>query len=308
MPETLRRSSPRPLAYKQHALSCSLRLQKPAYFAFRRGNMSGSLAQPRASGVHGAVGSILSVAGPLSGLAAAAAVAKGIITIPTALLALVLFGAAAVILRTLAEPAASGMPSAAQTLHLIRNRRAVYPKDFTGGQLQRPQIEAMLEAARWAPTHKKTEPWRFVVLGAEAKSQFEQLTIKLVKERAPADKVDAVVAKMERKAGKDWKSVSCYIALCVKRHPEQLPEWEETAALACAVQNMWLAATAVGVNGYWSSWQEPARTAPEMLEFLGLEPGDLCLGFFVAGTADPERAGSIKASRKPMDEVVQWRM
>jgi nitroreductase len=31
----------------------------------------------------------------------------------------------------------------------------------------------MLEAARWAPTHKLTEPWHFVVLEGSSKEAFE---------------------------------------------------------------------------------------------------------------------------------------
>jgi len=32
-----------------------------------------------------------------------------------------------------------------------------------------------------------------------------------------------------------------------------MPEWEDQAAVACAVQNLHLMATAMGVAGYWSS-------------------------------------------------------
>jgi hypothetical protein len=76
--------------------------------------------------------SVLAILGPLSAAAAAFAVAKGTLTAPAALLALALAGAASVILRTLLEPAAGGMPSLQQALHLIRTRRAVFPRDFSG--------------------------------------------------------------------------------------------------------------------------------------------------------------------------------
>jgi hypothetical protein len=45
-----------------------------------------------------------------------------------------------------------------------------------------------------------------------------------------------------------------------------------------------------------------------MHEFLGIGPDDLCIGYFVAGVADPERAASYKASRQPLDSVVEWRL
>lgn len=37
----------------------------------------------------------------------------------------------------------------------------------------------MLEAANWAPTHGKTEPWRFVVLGRRAQEEMVDLTLKV---------------------------------------------------------------------------------------------------------------------------------
>lgn len=39
--------------------------------------------------------------------------------------------------------------------------------------ITREKLELMLEAARWAPTHKLTEPWHFVVIGGEHKAAFE---------------------------------------------------------------------------------------------------------------------------------------
>ena len=39
-------------------------------------------------------------------------------------------------------------------------------------------MEALLEAANWAPTHGKTEPWRFVVMGRAAQERFMDLTLK----------------------------------------------------------------------------------------------------------------------------------
>ena len=55
----------------------------------------------------------------------------------------------------------------------------------------------------------------------------------------------------------------CYVAIGLARHADKVPEWEEVAAVAAAVQNMQLAAAALGVACYWSSWQEAAREAGE---------------------------------------------
>ena len=41
----------------------------------------------------------------------------------------------------------------------------------------REQLEQILEAANWAPTHNRTEPWRFTVLGRDAQDQMVDLTL-----------------------------------------------------------------------------------------------------------------------------------
>lgn len=76
------------------------------------------------------------------------------------------------------------------------------------------------------------------------------------------------------------------------------------------MQNLWLTGAAVGVHGYWSSWQAAARDAPAMAQLLGLDPaaGDRCLGVFVVGVAEPERLAGYRPRRAPLSEFVSWRV
>lgn len=202
-------------------------------------------------------------------------------------------------------PAASGD----QVLAAIKSRRSIYPKDFTGKIIGKETIEKILEAGNWAPTHKLTQPWRFVVVCSLGKLELTNLTIKVCRERLPADKAEKVVAKLERKKVETLDKISHYIAVCMKRcdKPDSIPEWEEMCAVAAAAQNMLLAASSLGVAGYWTSWQEAARTSPEMKKFLGLQgEGDICLGFLVLGYSD--RADQYRGSRGPVQEKVVWKM
>merc|ERR1719336_2400182 len=49
-------------------------------------------------------------------------------------------------------------------LENILNRRTIFPKDCIENQvIKKTELETILEAANWAPTHFKTEPWRYVV-------------------------------------------------------------------------------------------------------------------------------------------------
>ena len=46
---------------------------------------------------------------------------------------------------------------------LLLNRRSIYPRQFNGKPIPKSVLETALEAANWAPTHKRTQPWRFIV-------------------------------------------------------------------------------------------------------------------------------------------------
>eukprot|EP00195_Chlamydomonas_chlamydogama_P012942 CAMPEP_0202899048 /NCGR_PEP_ID=MMETSP1392-20130828/7395_1 /ASSEMBLY_ACC=CAM_ASM_000868 /TAXON_ID=225041 /ORGANISM="Chlamydomonas chlamydogama, Strain SAG 11-48b" /LENGTH=316 /DNA_ID=CAMNT_0049585135 /DNA_START=231 /DNA_END=1181 /DNA_ORIENTATION=+ len=209
------------------------------------------------------------------------------------------------------QQAAAGkeLPSGSAVLALIRRRRSIAPKDLNGQRVPRPMIEALLEAANWAPTHNLTEPWRFIVLEGAAKQQFEALTIELVGKYTAEEKRAEALQKMEGKRNKNWPLISCYIAIIMKRvvgkSGKPNPEWEELCSIGAAVQNMYLEATALGLAPFWTSWQAVARDAAEMHTFLGLGEGDRCLGLLTLGMSD--RADSYRGSRRPWQDKVTWR-
>lgn len=111
----------------------------PRYRPRQRPQMAAALAS-RAASTSRTVGLLLSIAGPLSAVTAGVAVSKGIISAAAALLVLALLGAAAVVIRTLAEPAAGALPSGQQMVLMARTRRAIFPKDFTGEPLTESHV------------------------------------------------------------------------------------------------------------------------------------------------------------------------
>ncbi len=163
---------------------------------------------------------------------------------------------------------------------LIKRRRAVFPDQYNGKPIAKSDIEKILEAANWAPTHKKTEPWRFKVLLGDSKAKLGMfLSYKYmdVEERPKQMKVKKLLENPRKSAA--------VIAICMQRDPKKsLPEWEEVAATAMAVQNMWLCCTELGIGGYWSS----PGLIQYMDEFFDLKMGEVCLGFFYMGYYDGE--------------------
>jgi len=204
-----------------------------------------------------------------------------------------------------------GLPSSEETTNLIKQRRSIFLKDFNGEQVPENKVEAILEAANWAPTHGKTEPWRFVVLSGSGREQMTALTIEHVR-TSPMLSEEQRGKKLAKLAKKQvhWVKASYMIAIVMKRYPvegKENPEWEEMCACACAVQNMYLMATSLKVAAYWSSWDAGSRDCPEMRELLKMDhPEDKCLGFFMVGSAHPEVVAGYRAKRGDIAEKVTW--
>lgn len=179
---------------------------------------------------------------------------------------------------------------------IIQRRRSVFPVSYTGQEIPVPVIRQILESANYAPTHKLTQPWRFVVFRKEGKLKLGAELARLYKESTPPEKfLQKKYDSILEKAGQ----ASCILTLNLELHPDKLPEWEELAALACAVQNMALTAEALHVGAYWSS--------PEMISqlggFLGLEANEKCYGIFYMGY---HNEAPREAQRQPMAEKIKW--
>ncbi|NNJ88721.1 MAG: nitroreductase [Eudoraea sp.] len=171
---------------------------------------------------------------------------------------------------------------------LIKKRRAVFPAQYIDKEITKKDLERILEAANWAPTHKKTEPWRFKVLTGESKEKLGLfLSFKYMDTEAKPKEIKT------RKLMENPKKAAAVIAICMQRDPlERVPEWEEIAATSMAVQNMWLCCTELGIGSYWSS----PGLIKYMHEFFDLEAGEKCLGFFYMGYYDTELDAGIRNS------------
>jgi nitroreductase len=98
------------------------------------------------------------------------------------------------------------------------------------------------------------------------------------------------------------KLASHVISIGMKRDKlERLPEVEEIEAVACAVQNMYLTATALGVGCYWGSGG--ITYFEEAKPFFDLEEKDRLLGFMFLGIPKSELH---TGRRGPISEKVRW--
>jgi nitroreductase len=178
----------------------------------------------------------------------------------------------------------------------IRNRRSIFPPSYIQKEIPVDIINTILENANYAPTHKLTEPWRFIVFKGDSRQKLAGFFSERYKAVTTPESFSQ--ARYDAAGEKVLKS-NCVIIINMEVHPEKVPEWEETASVACAVQNMWLTATAYGIGSYWSS--------PAILDILGqfldLPSNQKCLGLFFMGYHD---APEVPARRSPIENKVIW--
>lgn len=183
---------------------------------------------------------------------------------------------------------------------LIKNRRSVFPQDYTGELVSDEIVKKILETALWAPSHKLTQPWRFVVFTGPGLKSLAVAQAEVYRKVTEADGT----FRDERYQNLLTKPLlsSHVIAVLMKRDEKKsIREVEEIGAVFCAIENMYLASTAYGVGAYLSTGG--VTYFDEAKELFGLTAEDRLIGFFHIGI--PKRLPSA-LKRKPFEEVVAW--
>lgn len=184
--------------------------------------------------------------------------------------------------------------------HLIQNRRSVFPRDYTGEKVDDAIVTQMLANANWAPTHKFTEPWRFIVYTGEGLKKLGQTQASVYEKKSKADGTFDE-ARYHTMLTKPLES-SHIIVVYMKRDVNKgIPEVEEIGSVFCALQNMHLTAAAYGVGAYLSTGG--VTFYKEANEAFGLAAEDKLLGFFHIGMPK-ERA--YVSRRNPIEDKVIW--
>jgi len=176
-------------------------------------------------------------------------------------------------------------------------------------------LQRLLQAAHLAPSVGFMQPWRFVrISSAQIRTaihavveQERQLTAHAMGER------EAEFMRLKVEGIRDCGEI-LVAALMEGREPHifgrrTLPEMD-LASVACAIQNMWLAARAEGVGMGWVSMFDPLQLATLLNMPEGARPvAIICLGHVQAFYNRPMLEQEGWASRQALDDLVfcdQW--
>lgn len=166
-----------------------------------------------------------------------------------------------------------------EILDAIRTRRTV--KSYRPEPVPRDVLERVLEAARWAPNHRQTEPWRFRVLGGEAQSRLKQAA------GGGGDKLERAPTLV----------VASFVPSVLSLHAH-----EDEQAAACAVYAVLLAARGEGLASYWRT--PGILRTDEGRAAVGLPEGEQVLGLLHFG--EPEGELPEAPVRGPLEHFVTW--
>jgi nitroreductase len=175
---------------------------------------------------------------------------------------------------------------------IIRNRKSIYPNDYTGDEIPDNLIREILLNANHAPTHRMTQPWFFKVYKNESKQKLIDIVSKIDESKISKIKLDKFIQKIN-----DSNTV---ISIFLNRDKkERLPEWEEIAAVSMAVQNMWLTCYVNNIGSYWST----PGFIHEYGNLIKLDNNQSSLGFFFMGVYDHKESPKL---RDDINTKVVW--
>lgn len=175
-----------------------------------------------------------------------------------------------------------------EVLDIIKNRRSI--RKYKSQPVEKEKLDAILEAARLAPSACNSQPWYFVVFNEKAaKDAFTKEAFSGIYSSTKfAETAPVIIAVVSDKG-----NVQTRLGNVIKR----TLFWVMDTGIAC--QNLVLQATALGLGTCWIGWFDHKKAA----KHLGLGMGKrveilLALGYGEE-TPDPR-------PRKTTEEIVSY--
>lgn len=160
-------------------------------------------------------------------------------------------------------------------------------------------LQKAVHAATYAPNHKRTEPWRFHLLGPESIEKVCQLNAKLVAAKKGPKAGDQKMKRWLAMPG--WLVVTCQGETTNNMNmlePMSLAR-EDYAACCCAVQNLCLSLAANGLGTKWTTG--PVNFDPDFADAVGFSSQEeFVVGTIWFGTPDYSNAPPPTAPPKKL--------
>ncbi|WP_040262408.1 5,6-dimethylbenzimidazole synthase [Pseudomonas massiliensis] len=183
-------------------------------------------------------------------------------------------------------------------------------RHFSGGEVDPQTLQRLLAAAHQAPSVGLMQPWRFIRVRSPALRQDIHRLVEEERVRTAQALGERSDTFMKLKVEGVLECAELLVVSLMEGRDAHvfgrrtLPEMD-LASLACAVQNLWLAARGEGLGMGWVSLFDPDRLG----QLLAVPPGArpvavLCLGPVTDFYSEPMLSLEGWAKARPLDELV----
>lgn len=183
----------------------------------------------------------------------------------------------------------------------IKERRTLKAQFMNGELIEDEVIEKLLELGDSAPTHGRTEPWRFDVFTGKGFEQFCNFHAKIYWEETEEGLRNPTTRDLF--AGLHEKASHLVVVSMKRTAKVRIPDFEEYAACCAAVQNILLGAEAKGLASIWNTGGK--TYAPSMKEYLELGAEDQVVALIYLGKSDMVE-NKLTNRRIPLNEKTKW--
>ena len=161
----------------------------------------------------------------------------------------------------------------------------------------RDLIEKILDAAVQAPNHYQVRPWRFAVMIGPGREKLGETMVESRRLSNP----EATPEELEKDCRKPLRAPVVIAVAVDKPGLTKAKEVENICAASAAVQNMLLAAHALGLGAIWRTG--PSATDPLIKQFFGWEADQHLIGFIYIGYPIQE---ALPPSRPSFEDRTTW--
>ncbi|MGB4117965.1 MAG: nitroreductase [Polaromonas sp.] len=186
-----------------------------------------------------------------------------------------------------AHPATDG--ATPKLLGMLSSRQNTSPRRLEAPAPNSKQLEQIFSAAAAAPDHGLLNPWRFISIGPDQRPALAKAFVLALLERDPG------ATQEQLEAAGDKAARAPFLALAVFRpdaNPTGIRPIEQTISLGCAIQNVLLAAHALGFGSGLSSGR--AMTSRALRALFNLTVNEEAVCFVAIGSVTKHKPGRMR--------------
>ncbi|SFX07582.1 Nitroreductase [Thermoactinomyces sp. DSM 45891] len=155
-------------------------------------------------------------------------------------------------------------------MQIIQERRTI--RQFSNQLVEIDTIRDIIDVARWAPHHAKTEPWRLILFHGEQRQQVIHM----------AKKAYTHLSETALSAFLSYLQTVPAFLIVVMDQKENRKQWEDDlCATSAFIQNIQLVAWEKQVGVVWRTFGE--QITSRMKEHIGVHGDEKIVGFLQMG-------------------------